>query len=365
MNQVWLDFLTQQSATRDDLRTLCFDTAENERQRLTTNVTLADLSHYTIVQVTGADAAKFLQNQLTNDIGKITPSQSRIAGYCTPKGRLLAIFRVLLHHSDYLLVFPKKIATATLQRLKKYVLMSKVQFACLDEQWSLMGIAGDNAVKYLETMGFHMALSIDAVAFHDGLTIVTLESQHPRFLLLGPIAQLIDLWRRAQHLGAVPVGYLAWNWYDVAAGYPELDEATIEAFVPQMMNFEALDGLSFTKGCYPGQEIVARMAYLGTLKRRMYLLHAETTDLPKAGDAIYSIHARADDVVGIVVNAAMAPSGGIDVLAVLQINHAEQNGLCLGSPSGPALSIQALSYNASVGKTAQASPSGHDEMLKR
>ncbi|MCA1978664.1 MAG: folate-binding protein, partial [Thiobacillus sp.] len=141
---------------------------------------------------------------------------------------------------------------------------------------------------------------------------------------------------------ATPVGAPVWDWLRINAGIPMIVAATQEQFVPQMVNYEALGGVSFQKGCYPGQEIVARSQYLGKMKRRMFLAHVETPAAP--GDSLYS-----DDLggqaSGTVVNAAPAPTGGYDLLAVAQVESARSQQLHLGQPDGAALTLKTLPYS--------------------
>jgi folate-binding protein YgfZ len=165
----------------------------------------------------------------------------------------------------------------------------------------------------------------------------------PRFEIHGELEPVIGLWRRLARQ-ANPVGADCWSWLDIQAGVPEVLPETVEAFVPQMVNLEALDGISYKKGCYPGQEVVARMHYLGKLKRRMYRAHASTETVPAPGDNLYS-PTETDQSVGKVVEAQPNPNGGVDLLAVIQIATADAGDVRLAAnDDGARLEFQDLPY---------------------
>ena len=267
------------------------------------------LTHNALLSVSGDDATSFLQGQLTNDVESLKPGEAQWNGWCSAKGRLLATFLLVKRPEGYWIVLPAEIAAGIAKRLGMYVLRSKVKIADVTPQHTLLGIVG-------------------AAAVADGVR-VPLGSD--RFVVVAP------------HGAALPAGVApgtpdAWDRELIHAGVPVIVAATQDQFVPQMVNFELLGGVSFRKGCYPGQEIVARTQYRGILKRRMALAHVEGAARPVPGQNVYG-SAFGDQAAGMVVNAAPAQGGGFDLLVVAQIDSLRAGDLRLGTPEGPALRI--------------------------
>jgi folate-binding protein YgfZ len=277
---------------------------------------IADLSHDALIGVTGEDAAAFLHAQFTNDVQALAVDSAQWNGWCSPKGRLLATFLLIRRGDGFLMMLPAEIAPAIAKRLSMFVLRSKVKIADVTAQYDRRGIVGQRPSPA------PMRVTSEGDAFVVGLA-------PDRFILLAP-----------PHAAPAPnAGADAWELASIRAGVPTITAATQEAFVPQMANFELLGGVSFKKGCYPGQEIVARMQYRGGLKRRMARAHVAGTERPQPGDAAYS-GAFGDQSAGTIVNAAPAPEGGFDVLVVAQIESIERGDLRWKSPGGPPLEIR-------------------------
>jgi folate-binding protein YgfZ len=164
-----------------------------------------------------------------------------------------------------------------------------------------------------------------------------------RFILSVPAAAAAETFAALSGSGLAPAGTAAWQWLDIQAGWPLVTASTQEEFVPQMANFELLGGVSFKKGCYPGQEIVARTQYLGKLKKRMYRASVTANGLPAAGTDLYSPD-LGEQSCGKVVTATPSPEGGYELLAVMQMSSHEGNDVHLGSPGGPQLAFRSLPY---------------------
>jgi folate-binding protein YgfZ len=205
----------------------------------------ARLSRYGLLAVTGADARTFLHAQLTNDIASLPSNHAALAGWCTAKGRLLASMLVIPRAEGFLLQLAKDLAPATAKRLSMYVLRSKVKIADESDAWAQYGV-------------WDSGLKVSGVAW-DG-DVVTVRVDEGRFLRMGPAAKFSPAATKPEE---------AWTLEEIRAGRPLISAATQDKFVPQMVNFEALGAVSFQKGCYPGQEIVARAQYRGEVKRRM------------------------------------------------------------------------------------------------
>jgi hypothetical protein len=276
---------------------------------------VADLSHNALLSVSGDDAAAFLHAQFTNDVEALEVGAAQWNGWCSAKGRLLATFLLVRRASGFLLLLPADIAAPIAKRLTMYVLRSKVKIEDVSAQYARRGIIGTQAeprpLRVLEK---------------DGEIVVGLEPG--RFIALMPPGEAPPANASAD----------AWELASIRSGVPIITAATQEAFVPQMANFELVGGVSFKKGCYPGQEIVARTQYRGILKRRMALTHVASGERPQPGQSVYS-SAFGEQAAGTIVNAAPAPGGGFDALVVAQVDSLTRADLRLGAPDGPPMEI--------------------------
>jgi folate-binding protein YgfZ len=277
---------------------------------------IADLSNNALLGVSGDDAAAFLHGQFTNDVEALGVGEAQWNGWCSPKGRLLTTFLLLRRPGEFLLLLPAELAPAIAKRLSMFVLRSKVKIADVSAQYARRGIIGSRAEP--QPM---------RIVEKDGAIVVGLDPG--RFIELMP----------PEKAPAANTTADAWELASIRAGVPVITAATQEAFVPQMANFELVGGVSFKKGCYPGQEIVARMQYRGGLKRRMALAHVEGTERPAPGQSVYS-GAFGDQSAGTIVNAAPAPEGGFDALVVAQIESLQRGDLRWKSPDGPRLEVR-------------------------
>jgi folate-binding protein YgfZ len=296
---------------------------------------VADLSHNALLAVTGDDAGDFLHAQFTNDVQALHTGEAQWNGWCTPKGRLLATFLLLRRAEGYLMMLPAEIAAPIAKRLGMFVLRSKVKIQDVSELYARIGIAGPNAGTLVDGHWGARPAPMRS-AEKDGAVAVALGDD--RFVALIPPQAAPAFWDlfpgKWQRAGADE-----WERTSILAGIPIIVAATQEAFVPQMANFELVGGVSFKKGCYPGQEIVARMQYRGGLKRRMALAHVAGAARPAPGQSVYS-SAFGEQAAGMIVNAAPSPEGGFDALVVAQIESLAQGDLHLDSLQGPKLEIR-------------------------
>ncbi|MBI3775427.1 MAG: folate-binding protein YgfZ, partial [Gammaproteobacteria bacterium] len=284
-----------------------------------------------------------LQSQFTNDAREINTTRSQLSGYCSAKGRLLALFRIFQRGEAVCLQFPQELLEPTLKRLRMFVMRAKVTLDDASDTWVRIGLAGPQAEQQLsDTLG-RLPQAVNEVVTADDITVLRLPGMSARFEMAGELAAIKTLWQRLA-AQAVPVGAPVWSLLDILAGVPEVFTSSADEFVPQMVNLTALGGVNFKKGCYPGQEIVARMQYLGTLKRRMYLAHCNADSPPAARAALYEAGSDGTQSVGAIVNAQQAPQAGCNVLAVVVIAAAERAAIHLGSPDGPVLTFQQLPY---------------------
>lgn len=300
---------------------------------------VADLSHWGLIALAGEDAQTFLHGQITNDLRSLGSDKAVFAAYCSAKGRMLANFLVFKRGGDILLMLPEALRESLQKRLTMFILRSKVKARDAGAEWVRLGLSGPGAEALLtEVLAVPPAAGIMAMTHTDDAFVVRLGDA--RFDIFVAPAQAAELWQRLA-AKARPVAAAAWDWLMVDAGIPAILPETQDQFVPQMANMVELGGVNFQKGCYPGQEIVARSQYLGTQKRRLYLAHVAAGARP--GDPVYSAD-LAGQVAGMVVNAAAAPGGGSDLLAVMQISSFEAGDVHLGAADGTALEFRPLPY---------------------
>lgn len=340
MNPDWQNFLQQQGAVLDNGVVRHFGDPSGESIAARDGTVLCDLSQFGVLRVSGEDAQSFLQNMLSNDIGEVTQGRAQLSSLNTPKGRMLATFLIWRDGSDYLLQLPRSLCEPIRKKLSMYVLRAKVKIADASDEMVAFGLSGPAAPELLSGLfGELPAESYGAAATGKG-GIVRLGDT--RFQVNTSPQLASELWTKLQ-TGAHPAGSSNWDWLTIRAGIPIIEPATQEEFVPQMTNFEVIGGVNFKKGCYPGQEVVARMQYLGKPKRRMYLAHVDSDASPQPGEALFSADME-DQPSGTVVNAAAAPGGGYDILAVVQIASHDAHPVHLGSPSGARLQFQPPPY---------------------
>lgn len=347
MNPAWQDFLGAHGARITDAAIADFGDPAAELAAAASATVIAPLSHLGLIECSGDDARSFLHNQLTSDVNHLGNGQAQYAAWCSAKGRMLASFVLLHRNGGFLGVLSGDLQEAIQKRLQIYVLRSKVKLSNPTPDHAIIGLAGAQADAALQAAalpivppsdgvsGAKTPSALSAVEFPDGV-LVRLDGR--RYLIIVPVAAAPALWQRlAAH--AKPVGVPAWTWLDVDAGIPWITAATKEAFVPQMANFDAIGGVNFQKGCYPGQEVVARARYLGQVKRHLYRVHAEAPIA--AGQPLF--HAGApEQACGQIAVAAPAPGGGHDALAVIHDDPANGGDLCVRPVDGSSIGLSAV-----------------------
>lgn len=319
-----------------------FGLSIDEEQAAYSKLVLADLSQYAVIEASGDDVIEFLQGQLSNDIKLVTEKTGQLSAYCNPKGRIMATFRIFKRNGLLFLRLHSNIAESTLKRLRMFVMRSKVELHDRSDELSRIGVAGTDATAKLSEIFKNLPKNTDESSTENDLTIVKLSGLIPQYEVYGPLEQVKQLWENLQTNG-VAVGENSWNLLTIRAAIPEIVAETVEAFVPQMVNLQAINGLSFTKGCYPGQEVVARMHYLGKLKRRLFICSAETDELPIPGEAVMTGDEN-EQKVGQIVSSSWSSNNKIEFLAVLQIEKAQNNELHIKSSKGPSIQLDQLPY---------------------
>jgi folate-binding protein YgfZ len=340
MIPAWSEYLLTKGACLEAGQVAHFGDAPGELAHARDGLVVADLSDWGLIALTGEEAQTFLHGLITNDLRDLTEANAVFAALCSPKGRMLANFLVMKRGDDLLLMLPAELRETIQKRLSMFILRAKVKARDASGEWVRLGLAGPGADSLLaEALDIRGVEAPMSVAHGDAAFALRLGMD--RFDILVQPDAAAALWEKLAG-AARPVGVPAWNWLLTRSGIPVIQAATQDQFVPQMANMEVLHGISFQKGCYPGQEIVARTQYLGKLKRRMYLAHVDA--LAKPGDEVYS-PVLPDQTAGMVANAATAPGGGSDVLVVLRIDSYEDGNVHLGGPGGPRLAFEPLPYS--------------------
>jgi tRNA-modifying protein YgfZ len=298
------------------------------------------LPQFGVIDIKGEDAASFLHNQVTNDVQHLDASTARLAGYCSPKGRLLGSFLMWRTADAVRLLIAHDVQAAVQKRLSMFVLRSKAKLSDATPELAAIGFAGDVRAALsgiFDALPDGVHVKVDGP--HGVLIRVPDAQRRPRFLWVGPKADVeAHLPKLDEKLRRAPAEL--WDWLDIHAGEPRITHATVEQFVPQMVNYDVLGAVNFKKGCYPGQEIVARSQYRGTLKRRTALAHGDTAT---PGAELF----HSDDPgqpCGMVVNAAPAPDGGVDCLVEIKLAALDNGAVHVGAADGPALTFLPLPY---------------------
>lgn len=303
---------------------------------------LFDLSHLGLIGVRGADADNFLQGQSTSDIRLATPTRSQLGSHCNQKGRMLAIFRLLRIGDSVYLQLPAERLPALLQRLRLFVLRSKVSLTDASDELMRIGIAGPLAGQLLAERGLEVPVTDDGQATTGDLVLARHPGSQPRVEILGPAAAVATL--AAELAGSTLPGSSAdWSLFDIQAGIPTIYSATAELFIPQMANLDLIGGVSFDKGCYVGQEVVARMQHLGKAKRRMYLAEIECDEAPVPGAELWSPTSASQQSTGWILDAAPLGPARFAALAVAEMSAVDSGEVRLGE-QGPALRLTPPPY---------------------
>ena len=341
MTLAWQDFLLERGARFDAAAVSHFGDAAAELRAARDGGIVAPLTHLGLLGCSGEDAQTFLHGQLSNDVKQLAPEHSEYAAYCSAKGRMLANFLVWREQQTYCLQLARSLLPAVQKRLSLFVLRAKVKLADESESRPVLGLSGSAAAGALQEFFPVLPQQAHDVVHHPANgTLIAVPGA--RFQLIAELESAKRLWHK---LAAVlrPVGTPSWEWLEIRNGLPLITSATQEQFVPQMANMDLIGAVNFHKGCYPGQEIVARTQYLGQLKRRMVLAHVAGEVMPQPGDALFSTTLEGQ-ASGMVVNAQAAPDGGYDLLAVMQTAGVTLATVHFKFADGPILSIQALPY---------------------
>lgn len=307
---------------------------------------ICQLQDQSLLQANGDDAASFLHKQLSNDVEHLSDEQSRYAAYCTPKGRMLASLLYWKTESNIMLQCASSLQPALQKRLQMFVMRSQVKLEDVTEQYALFGLSGKQAEIFLLTHFSHLPAAINDKVSSIAGSIIRIHDafEMPRYqwIIANQDAVKIAAQLPAQLL---KTNASLWRLGNIYAGLPQVTEQTKEKFVPQMINFELIGGVNFKKGCYPGQEIVARSQYLGKLKRRMAIatVKLEASETVDVATEVFSDNDPSQPC-GMIVSAERCSGVEMACLVEIKLADQEQTKVHLRTNDGPILNFLPLPY---------------------
>ena len=351
MNPEWQQFLQQQGAVFEEPHTEQQSHIEIRQfstpgADASTDNQLTAITNTGVIAINGQDAKKFLQGQLTCNLDDIDQQKSSIGALCSYQGKTICSFRILLDQDTYYLLLHTSLVASVMVYLKKYIAFSKAEMIDASDQFVQIGCWGDQIDRVLQA-----ELDIEPLAQEEvrssalGLAIPV--GQNPlRFICMGNLENSQKLWNKLA-VNCEKVSSQSWQLMNIRSGTPEISIDTTEQFIPQMLNLDLIGGISFQKGCYTGQEIVARSHYLGKQKRRLFRLQTRSGLSPTPGTEIFAD--EKPQAAGIVVNAAPSSNENeYEILAVMKI-AAMDKALFLDDKNGAKLSVLPLPYAIPVG----------------
>ena len=334
MNNDWKNYISSQGSNNNNA---------SDNEKTTNSTVLCDLSQYSTLVIAGDDALSFMQGQFTNDVEKIDADNSQINGFCNKKGRMIANFRLFKHQNNYFVSIKDDLVDLSIEHLQNYILRAHVAIQDVSEQLIHLGLSGDKSPALLEEYIENVKTENDSVSHNENYIAIRVAGTQPRYEIFCSLEHAKTLWGKLADQVDI-VNASSWDYLNIQAGLPYIDSQTSGEFVPQMANMELINGVSFTKGCFTGQEIVARMHYLGKLKKRCYKIHIASEEQPKTGAKLFAENARAGQNTGAIIMTEKNPVSGYDALAVIQIADTDSK-LFLNGADGPAVSVKELPYS--------------------
>lgn len=341
MNKDWQTFLSEQGGVIDEGVLKSF--GDNDSYPDLSQTYVCDLSELGLIKASGEDAQNFLHGQFTNDLHLVTADNSQLSSYCNPKGRILSIFRIFMQNDDYFLLMRRDVIEPVLKKLIMFKLMAKVELTDASDKLVLFGLAGPETDSILKENNISAPAEVGHAIHKNETTIIRTPSKSSRLLFISKPESAISLWKSLSEK-TIQTNSNIWSLHDIQSGIAQVTAETSEAFIPQMVNLELIGGVNFQKGCYPGQEIVARTHYLGKPNRRMYRISVDTSASPLPGTNIFSAK-DGEQPVGKIVSAQNSSNESCGALAVLRTAKENDNELHLESLTGPKITIQTLPYS--------------------
>ncbi len=278
-----------------------------------------DLSHFGLVRISGADADGFLQNQITADIYRLNDQGWLLAAWCLPNGRIVSDFILFPVRDHFMLVLPSMLKDKIINKLRMYILRSKVIIEDASDDYAIIGLQGPHIDNVLQDI--NLSLKNESLFSFDGISVINYRETIPRIMMVMEMEKLGSRMNRI-FMACKEGDRSGWSLLDIKAGLPWVTDPTSEKFLPQMLNLDQAGGLSFEKGCYPGQEVIARLHYRGEVKQRLYLGAGTGEATPGPGDDLE--YAESGRLFGSIVDAEPDPAGGFAFLAVADVKLEQQ-----------------------------------------
>ena len=324
-----------------DWQTFLLTQAISVNEGTATQEFISDLSHLSIIEITGQDAVEFLNGQFTINIKQLAKNHLQFSAWCNPKGQVKTTFFIYRHKTGFNILLPAELKDSFLKQLQMYIMRANVKLIDKSDVLVRVGIQTNNNKLLAESTG-SLPEQEGGITIQKGLHCLhtfSSENNSQRYIFIGSIEKLTNLWQEfLRHSTAMDTA--TWKLLDIQAGYPWLSQQTTEKLLPQMLNLDLIDGLDYQKVCYPGQEIIARLHFRGQLKRSLYLATCSVDVRPEIADRLYANDH--ENSIGIVINAQVYEDKYY-LLAVIEKELIE-NHLSLHEPNGAALTIQTLPY---------------------
>ena len=315
----WKYFLQSRGAEFKDDKFIDFGAPNQEAQLVSSATTITPLLHHRILRFSGADIREFLANMLSNDIHKISATTAQYSSWCTHQGRVIASLFLFEHQGLIHALVADDLALELLEKFKMFVLRSQVKIEVMDDLFA-MEIYGEDAKKNLNTISQNNYQQ----SCQNQLVVVRIPGLKPRAIIIGANKPLQNLWQKLD-VNCAPVGVNAWNLINIHSGIPHINKQISQVFLPHMLNMPQIPMVDFKKGCYPGQEVVARMHYLGNNKHQMYRLKIDCDIKPEVGSKLISDNITSSRGSGQIVQSALNQDGKVAALAVLPLESVNNN----------------------------------------
>ena len=349
LDPIWSDFLNTLNAEFDESGKIStFGLAELERFLIKNGPVLTSLTHQALVKVTGSEAKSFLQGQLTNDLNDVSETQAQFSAYCDPQGNVLANFLVFLYQDNYYLSFDDSVGEAILKRLQMFIMRADVQVEDVSDQLIHIGFAGEFgdldvqrrlSTKVKETFECGMI----GVEEMKDILVVKVPGPYHKYSLFGPATQMMEAWKSIKNNSDLTNNH-DWQLLDIAAGVPTITSEVSGKFVAQFFNLDKFDAINFKKGCFPGQEVIARMHYRGKVTKRMLRLHLDEAADFTAGDQLMLTDSNDRSHKMTVINSRPDVLNGTLCLAITSLKPLESVEGDLTTETGGKVSIEPLPY---------------------
>lgn len=351
MNHLWYDMLEAQSAVfNDDKQTIAhFGMPDIERHVMKHGAVMASLSHLGLIRFSGDDAKSFLQGQLTQDLNLVTDTQAQLAAYCDPQGNVLGLGLLFLYHDAYYWQVPRDTVLPLLKRLKMFIMRSKVDCEDFSDLLPRFGYAGIHAPQDIVVMLNEKLPDIPYEQSYlqdpelSDIAMIRLPTTHSCAFFIGPMPALAQLWDKLE-TNAIKVGTSDWQLMDLAYGMPQLPAALTGKFTAQLLNLDRLNAINFKKGCYPGQEVIARMHYRGKPTKRMMRFHTTAVISPQQGDELTVYYGDEREQTLSIIASGPDLNEGTLLLAIASIKGVDDANGIFNLASGEEVVVEPMGY---------------------